>query len=360
MRSGSGPRPTLPDQWGPSALNTLSTCGLRTAYDLDETYRSNFKRDNTYSVMGTASHELTRLVWTGLFNSIPEDSLANALTNEWTRLIDHGRQVLVEQWFGAEVPRSVDWPYYSVRSRATIRRLKDEIINNRVHARGNKQGSVRVEKWIVDSKLKLRGIPDRVIITDEGFFVLDLKTGQVGDSISPPIRRQLLIYAHLVSLTTDKPLLGVGVVNASGDVIWDDASQDDVDLMVSEVHQLIKRFESEVERGHLDGLANPEPTTCRYCPYRAVCVAYWNDENHDWMEFRGAVGNVVTVIDDKTFTLRQTRPVDQEGEIIGISNCTHGSQVGDLVAVVDGSRRGNSIRGYWYTRTTVLTSSQPS
>lgn len=354
MKFSAPPVPTWPDTWSPSSLNVLSSCGLRSAFDLDDRFRTRFKRDSTYSILGTAAHELTKKVWSGEFNAVPNGDLATALRNEWNSLVEAGRDRLVGQWSPADVPGVVDWPYFSVRTRATVRRLTDEIASRRARTKGAGHGAVRVEKSIVDVDLRLKGTPDRVILTGNGFYVLDLKTGNTLDTITSAFRRQLLIYAHLVSTTTSEPLLGVGVLTANGEVIWGDAHQGDVDDVVNEIREMVARFRDVLTSGDLESLANPNPETCHYCPYRGVCARYWNDEGHDWMEYRGVVGRVVTVTDSRTFSVQQILPHDSAGQIVGVSNCVHQVQVGDMVSVVDGSRRGNSVRGNWYTDTVIL------
>lgn len=350
MRFAESPAPQIPEIWSPSSLNVLAMCGLRSAFDHDNKFRQEFRRDTTYSIMGTASHELTRKVWSGEFNLVEINELQQQLKAEWEQLISAGHQKLISQWAPADVPDPSNWPFYSVRTRATIKNLFDEVVNRRAKAFGASHGSVRVERTIVDEVRGLAGTPDRVIMTGNGFYVLDLKTGTNVESITAEYRRQLLIYAHLISTTTSEPLLGIGVLTARGDVIWDQVDQNSVEEVLDEIQQIVGRFWSAVSSNSVQSLANPSSENCRYCPFRAVCMSYWTSENGEWMDYRGVFGQVLSVIDSRTFTVQQVLPSGGIEEVVGVSNCVHELQAGDVVAVVDGARRGNSIRGNWYTR----------
>lgn len=354
MNFGQSPSPHPPKVWTPTDINALFTCGLRSAYDHDRVLRSVFRRDSTFSVVGVAAHELTRLAWTDHFEGVQESDLKSRLYEEWERLIQEGFKKLSEQWAPAIVPDPSNWPFYSLTRQRTLRRVTDEIGSRTARGSDEGVGQVRVERWINDTETGLGGIPDRVILTGAGFYVLDVKTGVSVDSITPSFRRQLLIYAHLVSTTTDEPVLGIGVIAAEGTTHWEEVDSNEVDGAVSEVVERIKDFSEAITRGSFDDLANPSLERCRYCPYRGVCRPFWQSDDEEWLDHRGVVGRVVSVLNPTSFAVEQVLPSAGAGQIVGISNTAHGVVEGDLVSVVDAFRRGNAVRGDWNTRVQVL------
>jgi CRISPR/Cas system-associated exonuclease Cas4 (RecB family) len=289
------------------------------------------------------------MVWKNQFNAVSEEDVFNYLTSVWIDLVDVEYKRLLEEWSPAVVPLPRDWPFYAITQVRTINRVSEEFRTKRARGRGNVDGSVRVENLIRDQENKLEGKPDRVIFTGSGFYVLDLKTGYSLTSISESHRRQLLIYAHLVSTTTNEPLLGIGIVTASGETIWADAGLEDASILLNKIRSDVSDFRAKVEDLKFEELADPTPENCRYCPFRGVCRSYWNDVNPEWLDQRGVMGRVVNAIDGMTLTIEQHFPIEGRGQLIGISNCANTAAVGDFVSVTDGFLRGQSLRGSWNT-----------
>jgi len=294
------------------------------------------------------------MVWKNQLNAVSEADIFSQLTSVWIDLVDAEYKRLLEEWSPAVVPLPRDWPFYAITQVRTINRVSEEFRTKRARGRGNANGSVRVERLIRDQENKLEGKPDRVIVTGSGFYVLDLKTGYSLDSISDNHRRQLLIYAHLVSTTTNEPLLGIGVVTASGETIWADEDLEDASLLLNEVRSDVSDFKAKVDDSNFEDLANPSPDNCRYCPFRGVCRSYWNDVSPEWLDQRGVMGKVVNAIDGMTLTIEQHFPIEGRGQLVGISNCSNLAKVGDFVSVTDGFLRGQSLRGSWHTNVMVI------
>lgn len=359
MNWGVTPSPKVPDSWTPTDINALVSCGLRTGFDHDGTFKSKFRKDTTFSITGTAAHELTRLAWTHHFDGVADSDLKTRLFEEWERLIHDGFVKLSEQWLPAVVPEPMHWPFYSITRQRTLKRVLDEILNREARGQGDDSGMVRVERWISDPTTGLGGIPDRVVLTGEGFYVLDIKTGLSVDSITDSHRRQLLIYAHLVGTTTEEPLRGIGIVSAGGKTFWEAAGSDDVKRAVEDVLHLISRFREAVNSRILGDLAAPSPENCRYCPYKGICRSYWESGGEDWLDQRGVAGRVISVLNPVAFSVEQAYPTEGAKQVVGVSNTAHAITEGDFVSVVDGFRRGNSLRGDWNTRVQILDVGQP-
>lgn len=348
------PKPAirLPEYWSPSSLNVLKMCPLRLAYSLDANFVRRFRKGNTYAAMGTASHKMSELAWKHHFDNVDDSRLETALADQWEVLVAAEYEKLNASWSPAKVPPPRDWPYFALTQVRTIARVASEIRRRVARGGGGSEGSVRVEQKIKDEINLIQGIPDRVVLTESGYYVLDLKSGHAVSSISESYRRQLLIYAHLVSLTTSQPLLGLGLVTAGGETIWCDAEQNDVEQILIEVQTEIAAFNNAIVKDEITAI--PAPQNCRFCPYKAVCPSYWKDVSKDWSDYRGVHGRVVKVIDERTFTVEQIYPIDLTGQLVGVSNSAHEVRENDIVSVTDGFLRGQSLRGSWYTRTVAL------
>lgn len=297
---------------------------------------------------------MSEIAWRGEFDDVRNLETETKLAEKWTELIEVEYERLSSEWKPAAVPNPRDWPFYAITRNRTIRRVADEIRRRELVTPIGGRGSVRIETEIRDPLNGICGTPDRVVLTGHGFYIFDIKTGHSIAGITDAYRRQLLIYAHLVSLTTDEPLLGIGLITAGGQVVWGEASDEEVAEVVEESLNEIRRFQDAIAHKHPSFEANPSPENCRYCQYRGTCKWFWEDQDPEWRDYRGVVGEVVRVTDSKTFTVEQVLPADGSKLLVGVSNCDHNAAIGDTVSVVDGRLMGQSLRGSWYTRVCII------
>ena len=340
----------IPEYWYPSSVNRLANCALQFAYSRDPKFSTVLKKSNTFAALGTIAHELTEVVWKRGINDTPFADLKQLLELKWDELAEVSYDNLRRDWEGRVVPPPKDWPFYALTRSRTIRRLIHEINQHRVKVASHTGApNPLIEHELVDEEIRLKGIPDRVTFTEDGFYVFDIKTGHSVDSMSLPYRRQLLIYAHLVRVHTGFKPLGIAVIRAGGDVIWEDISSDDVDNCIAEVTECIEKYIIAANADPLS-LASPSPDVCRFCDYKATCGAFWKDQHPDWKQLRGVVGEVLEVIDQSTFRVRQIWPEIDAGREIGVSNVPSEASVGNHVAIVDGYLHETGLRGNWYTK----------
>jgi CRISPR/Cas system-associated exonuclease Cas4 (RecB family) len=326
------------------------TCGLQFAYSCDPAFSNILRKSNTFAALGTIAHELTELIWKRGINDTPIEDLKRVLEKKWDEYAQSSYEKLCGEWDGRDVPPPKDWPYFSMTRARTIRRLVNEVTEHRSNLDINRQvPRPLIETELVDELLRLKGIPDRVTFRDDGFFVFDIKTGHAIEEISMPYRRQLLLYAHLVKKHTGLEPLAVALIRAGGDVIWEDVTSADIEDCVADVMERINRYSKIVKTDPLS-LASPSPDACRFCDYKAICTAFWEDQDTEWEEHRGVVGEVVEVIDESTFRVRQIWPQNDEGREVGVSNVPFHPSVGDHVSIVDGYLRDGGLRGNWYTK----------
>ena len=347
----TGPTGDVPDYWYPSSLNRLATCGLQFAYSRDPQFSNILRKSNTFAALGTIAHELTELIWKQGLNDTPIDELKRVLEQKWDEYAQSSYEKLCNEWDGRDVPPPKDWPYFSMTRARTIRRLVNEATEHRANANVSRNAPrPLIEIELVDESLRLKGIPDRVTFGDDGFYVFDIKTGHAVEEISEPYRRQLLLYAHLVKNHTGLEPLAVALIRAGGDVIWEDITSTDINDCVTDATERIKKYSIVAKTDPLS-LASPSPDTCRFCDYKAICKSFWEDQNPEWEEHRGVVGEVIEVIDKSTFRVRQIWPQTDEGREVGVSNVSFPATVGDHVSIVDGYLRDGGLRGNWYTKT---------
>lgn len=343
----SEPTADLPRYWDPSSLNRLMSCSRQFSYAADPNLAW-LRTSNTFASLGTAAHQLTKMTWRGVFNSVSDDSLKPALDSEWLRLVVEQHQLLSNQWLGREVPQPQDWPYFSMTQAKTVRRLRAEIRNHRERsgAELSRGDGPLVEGELVDESINLRGVPDRVVFVEDGFYVFDIKTGHSISSIEGPYRRQLLLYAHLVAKTTGRRPLKIAIVKAGGETIWEDIDESHVARCVEEVIVEVGNFVS----GGRIGAASPSPSVCRFCEFKVVCRGFWEDSRHEWDDLRGVVGEVTSRVDAATFQVRQKFPIEGSGRVVAVSNVPDNTPIGNLVAIVDGYLKDGVLRGSWYTK----------
>lgn len=353
-------RPEVPKWWSPSSYNRLHACAYRFALSSDTKIYSKFAKPNTFAALGTASHRLTERAWSNEFALVEIIDLDGKLFEAWDQEVAVQLQKMQAAWSPSEVPQPQDWPFYSINSRRSIRRIKNEIISFRERGgeRRNADGPW-VEHEIHDEESHLKGTPDRVIFFDESFIIQDLKTGFKVTEMSDSHRRQLLLYAHLVRKDTRKSPFKIEVIKADGQILEETISDVDVDECLQEFRNKTQEFAISVRSGQINHtIADPNPEVCGHCHYRPVCEPFWNDTKSDWGNSRGIVGRVTQVSNNTTLTIEQIYPSEAAGDVLGLSNVHHSFLVGDVISVVNAYRQGMSLRGRWNTISTKLSSDQ--
>ena len=353
-------QPEAPIWWSPSSYNRLHACAYRFALSSDTKIYSKFAKPNTFAALGTASHRLTERAWSNEFSQVENVDLDEKLFVAWNQEVAIQLQKMQVAWSPSEVSQPQDWPFYSINSRRSIRRIKNEIIafRERGGERRNPDGPW-VEHEIHDEDSHLKGTPDRVIFFDECFIIQDLKTGFKVKEMSDSHRRQLLLYAHLVRSDTRKNPLKIEVIKSDGQILEENISDVDVDECLQEFRNKTQEFAISVRSGQLShSIADPNPEVCGHCHYRPVCEPFWTDTKSDWGNSRGIVGRVSQVSNNTTLTIEQIYPSEGAGDVLGISNIHHSFLVGDVVSVVNAYRQGLSLRGRWNTISTKLNSDQ--
>jgi len=346
----------VPIWWSPSSFNRLHACAYRFALSSDSAIYSKFAKPNTFAALGTASHRLTERAWTNEFSNIDITDLESALLVAWNEEVENQFRKMSIAWAPASVPEPRDWPYFSINSKRTNKRITEEIIVYRERDEGRRNSDRPwVEHEILDEESHLKGIPDRVIFFGESFVIQDLKTGFKVKEMTDSHRRQLLLYAHLVRFDTQKSPERIEVIKSDGQVLEEYISDLDVDECLQDFQNKTKEYSENIDSGLINSsIAKPNPELCGHCHYRSVCESFWTDNESEWGDTRGIVGRVVRVSNSTTLTIEQIYPSDGAGGMIGVSNVHHFASVGDILSIVNAYQRDLSLRGHWNTVCTIL------
>lgn len=135
---------------------------------------------------------------------------------------------------------------------------------------------------------KLKGKPD----LGWGDEIIDFKTGSIYEAaeeeepelaLKQAYVRQLRIYAYLVHEATGRwPRRGF-LYPIAGQPVEVGLEPDACTLEAKEAVDLLDRYnEALATASDPAELASPSPDTCRWCPYKLVCPAFWGKADETW------------------------------------------------------------------------------
>jgi len=290
----------------PTTLNALVACPRRVAYQRDE-HASDLVRPNTRIALGNISHRLTEAVLKGM----APDGVGRRewLEQQWDKAVAAEAVKLGTAWQGREIPAAKSWPGYVATRTRLLRRLEGlapvAASSSPSHAGGSYGAPAFpwVERKLIDESTGLFGTPDLVEIAGGRLRVVDLKSGVHQHGMQESQHRQLLLYAHLVTVTTGLPVDEVVVVDVRGEETVLAVAAEEVRAAVQDVQARRDAFNMSLQMGTVE--ANPGKTNCRYCAFKVVCRPYWSAREEDWSSDVAAGGvvempwpNVATVTQD--------------------------------------------------------------
>lgn len=339
---GQVPEPEVPRLWSVTALWRLNSCHLRAAYDCDRSVSELLRRGSLYTALGNAAHALEEAVHRGDFNAEDETTLENAIDKCWSESLIKELDLLQAQWTEYRIPRMRDLPRYAtIYCNATGRAA--ESIRNRVSIPMPQQFA-RVEQTLVDEGNAILGRPDRYVIDGDGFSVIDIKSGIVDSEIAPAHRHQLLTYCHLIEQETGLTPKAIAIQDIEGRQVSEKVSSEQVARHISEILESRSRFLKRIgdTKGWKDS-ATPSRETCRFCDYRVICPAYWDQPTDDIHE-HDFKGSVISVPMPGVFTLAPDDQREGQPEIVSVSGYKEPLTPGAHVAVTGGWLVGNVLR----------------
>jgi RecB family exonuclease len=292
---------------------------LALAYDRDPVMKSQYRRPSTFSELGEVSHKLTEWVWKGRYNETPAAGIREALNQAWNELVAEAAASLASAWSPLEPPEPADWPFYALSRSRTLARLRRDA--ERFQAHGDALAGDRppiVEGWLIDESIRLRGRPDRVHWRDGASHVVDLKAGPHVSEISPDHLQQLLLYAHLVRVSTGSTPHDVAVLNAVGTLFVREITSADVDEAVADFVERSNAFSEYLQdRDALLEKATPSAAACKSCSYRAICPAFEASNDSTW-DARYISGVVSAAPTPTAIRVEVVSPSDRQGESVSL------------------------------------------
>jgi len=274
----------------PSLAESLRNCHLQAGLSRIPALHD-YVLGNPKAWLGTAYHEVLENLW----SKHPELTEADLVDQLWTSAIEllNNRASIhpLNRRFG--VPEH--WPGFNL-TRAFVRIRAERALAEKPRSAAAKlaiaeSGTLREEKlWAMDGKLT--GKPD-VVVGDE---IRDYKSGRVfekSDDGQEVVKQlyvnQLLLYGHLVHENTGQcPTKGMlmPMQGQEVEVALDPTS------CASAAAEAVGRLGTYNERvataSDATALASPSPSACRWCQYKTVCPAFWDNVAEDWTEELGS------------------------------------------------------------------------
>ena len=284
----------------PTLAETMRACLLRAGLSRI-TGSSNFVLGNPKAWLGTAYHEvLEKIVGVALGHETFEAAVEQLWKQAIATLQQRADAHPLDRRFGA----AITWPGYYVARASVALRAGGLSTGPPTTASNAKQtsgeglsGSIREQEFTACDG-KLLGRPD-VIRADE---VVDYKSGAIveydegtqSDVVKAAYIRQLRIYGYLVKEKLGwwplrgllLPLAGAGIEVALDPL---ECAREAIEAVA-----LLDTYNGKVSAGAAsEELASPSPQSCRWCPYKILCPAFWQTALPEWSGHGAAVEGVL-------------------------------------------------------------------
>ena len=266
-------------------LNLLLQCGLRAAFELDDSFR-HWRRLTPRSALGNVAHRLMAEAYSGHFADQDQQQRAALLEDRWDAPIRKQAALMQAAWAPAEPPEPRTWPGYALIKVRVIRQLAGEGDPQRTSAGAGLGATARpgaataslplVERRMADPATGIYGTPDRVERIAGRLRVVDLKSGLHQQDVTDEQRRQLLLYAHLVEVTLGQVPDVLVITDIRGRETYLPFDASDSAEAVRVAQQTREAWNSAISSSRpVYSLAAPGPSACRWCPFRVTCRPSW-------------------------------------------------------------------------------------
>jgi hypothetical protein len=261
----------------------MRACALRAGFSRCGQLKS-FVLGNPKAWLGTAYHKVMELLPTILGDPDPV-ARADAI---WAQEISRLEYEASAHPLNARFGTALSWKGYFL-VHATMRlRVQEAVAGGTLSSasRGSPTTAAR-ELYIKAGGGKLRGKIDMI----RGQDLIDYKTGDIFEddeisgvlSLKPSYVRQLQMYAWLVHSSIGQwPQRGLLYPLAGPPV--------EVPLVLAEciaqaedAMRRLDEYNTAVSDGtNISAMASPSPEACRWCPFKAVCPAFWTTVKPEW------------------------------------------------------------------------------
>jgi CRISPR/Cas system-associated exonuclease Cas4 (RecB family) len=353
----------------PTMLNLLLQCGLRAAFEQDDSFRR-WRRLTPRSAVGIVAHRLMADAYSGYFADQDKQRRTALLEDRWNVLIQKQAALMRAAWAPAEPPEPRNWPGYAIVKVRMIRRLAGVRNQQRISA-GAGLGATApagaampnlplIEHRMEDQATGIYGTPDRVERIAGRLRVIDLKSGLHQQDVTDDQRRQLLLYAHLVEVTFGQPPDDLVIADISGRETYVPFDASDRVEAVRVAQQTREAWNSVVSSRRPYSLATPGQNACRWCPFRVTCRPSWETSEPEW-ELPAAAAGFVSDVSRSQHEVRLVQELpkavaDESIRLVGLVE--PGISTGDHPVVTDVDRIGQDAgRLRWSSRVRVTKAS---
>lgn len=269
----------------PSTLSAFRRCPLKLAFQRDPTTRG-LRKPSPRAALGIVAHGVHEIAATG--DPAPGQTRRAWLDEQWETLLAGQVRRIAAAWPGRDVPPVTQWDGLVATRVRTLRRLGPTSGRTPVPmGPAGVHAFPWIERNLEDPQTRISGTPDRVEVRDGKLRVVDLKSGVHQTGIQEDQKRQLLLYAHLVDVAIGR-LPEVGIVeDATGKEYEIEIESVAVSAAVQDAQSAIASFNESVSRKEV--MAKASQAACRFCPFRTVCVSYWDSEGKSDWDVRGIV-----------------------------------------------------------------------
>lgn len=269
----------------PSLAEILRVCPLHAALSRLPELKA-FILGNPKAWVGTAYHEVLEFIQKGRGEGTTEDEIIDSL---WSSAIATLQQRAALHPLDSRFAMPERWPGYHLALACTRLKAK-QLLEERRLARvtsthhSDKSDQVLEERFTAFGG-KLVGRPDSV--TDEA--IQDYKSGNIyddtpdGPAVKDGYLRQLRLYGHLVREAQGRCPPKGRLLPMKGEAVEIDLEPAACAAEAADAVALLDSFNGQLTTAvDIKELANPGPASCKWCEYKALCPAFWENISPAW------------------------------------------------------------------------------
>lgn len=361
------PRPHAIAYISPSSAADVETCERRAAFARDPRFRM-LKRVSLHAAAGMVAHSVYEHVAAGNYDCADGDDPVAVIDVLWSEATTRVQKILVASWAPAQVPQPDEWPNMARTRRTILRSQTPRVSPGHTAISPSPQAERRrltsdsgsvpdrplpwIEQRLRDENLGLEGTPDRVERHSDGIWVLDLKSGWNQEEATDTQRRQLLTYAHLVSIVCGERPTQAAIDARRGRFAFG-LDWGEVTAQADHLADIRSTFNAKVESG-ADLHASLSADNCRFCRFRLVCESSQEATSEEWrlpLVVTGLVNSVEDLEGRIAVDVQITYPswrVDTLARVVGVPWSVAPS-IGDTVSItgLHSSSDGRTLTGAW-------------
>ena len=255
------------------------------AYELvlKRTYDRDLIPKSAAAYLGTVIHKIIDLNSKGHINNVEQ------FNSSWDQEINEVEDKLKNMGFYSIVPLKKNTKGFGTKKekckRSVLVKKVKPIKRDIVSSYGN-------EKELKSNDGLIIGTADRIIQSNNGAIIFDMKTGDILDDgdVKEIYRYQLLLYAYLWFEEQGEYPHRLVLSNLS-DVEYDvEFSEGEISELVKNIKEKLESVNKAIDEDQIDSLASPSLENCSYCVQKARCEYHWGlDElkEHDFTNLRG-------------------------------------------------------------------------